>query len=420
MANTNAQGKVPNVAQHGYASFRTDVFGRIKVSEGFTLFDASHRYSQNGDFSDYTSGTASATHVQEQSTALLTVGTASGDKLYRETKKVFSYQPGKSLQILQTFVFGAPKANLRQRAGYFSIQNGFYLELNGTTVNLVKRDYTTGQIVETRIPQSQWNIDTLDGNGPSDITLDLSKAQILFTEIEWLGVGSVRMGFAIDGYFIPVHQFNHANNLDRVYMTTASLPCRYEIENTGVTTSSSSMKQICISIISNGGYQKQSISWTASRNTAVSVGTTYYPLVAIRLAAGREDSVILPANFAALPTTEGNFIISLIRNPASITEGTWSTHSNGNVEYNGSATSMTGGTVVGEYFLAGGSGPGGSGKSSAAVGLDINGIANFALQIGRTNASSVGGPVSDVYVVAARTVSDTGSLVASISWFDLL
>jgi hypothetical protein len=400
-------------------AFRTDMFGRTKTSDAFTLFDASHRYSQNGDFSDVTSGTASATHIQEQSTAALTVGTASGDKLYRETKKVFSYQPGKSLQVLQTFVFAPAKTNLRQRAGYFSTHNGFYLELDGTTVNFVRRSYASGGVVEIRVPQSEWNMDKLDGSGPSDVVLDLSKAQILWSEYEWLGVGSVRLGFAIDGVFITAHQFNHANNIDTVYMTTASLPCRYEIENTGTTASSSTMKQICISVVSNGGYQRQSISWTASRTTAVSVGTTYYPLVAIRLAAGREDSVILPANFAALPSTDGNFVISLIRNPDPITTGTWSTHSNDNVEYNNSATSMTGGTVVGEYFLAGGSGPGNSGKS-AAVGLDINGLANFALQLGRTNASSVGGPVSDVYVVAAKTLSGTGSVVGSISWFDLL
>jgi hypothetical protein len=395
------------------------MFGRTKTSDAFTLFDASHRYSQNGDFSDVTSGTASATHIPEQSTAALTIGTASGDKLYRETKKVFSYQPGKSLQVLQTFVFAPAKTNLRQRAGYFSTHNGFYLELDGTTVNFVRRSYASGGVVEIRVPQSEWNMDKLDGSGPSDVVLDLSKAQILWSEYEWLGVGSVRLGFAIDGVFITAHQFNHANNIDTVYMTTASLPCRYEIENTGTTASSSTMKQICISVVSNGGYQRQSISWTASRTTAVSVGTTYYPLVAIRLAAGREDSVILPANFAALPSTDGNFVISLIRNPDPITTGTWSTHSNDNVEYNNSATSMTGGTVVGEYFLAGGSGPGNSGKS-AAVGLDINGLANFALQLGRTNASSVGGPVSDVYVVAAKTLSGTGSVVGSISWFDLL
>lgn len=400
-------------------AYRTDMFGRTKVSEGFTLFDASHRYSQNGDFSDVTSGTASATHIQEQSTAALTIGTASGDKFYRETKKVFSYQPGKSLQVLQTFVLAAPKTNLRQRVGYFSTHNGFYLELDGTIVNFVKRSYTSGQIVETRVPQSEWNMDKLDGSGPSDVVLDLTKAQIMFSEYEWLGVGSVRLGFAIDGVFIIAHQFNHANRIDRVYITTASLPCRYEIENTGTTNSSSTMKQICISVISNGGYQKQSTSWTASRDVPISVGTSFYPVVAIRMASGREDSVIVPANFAALPTTDQNFIVALIKNPTSVTGGTWSTHSNQNIEYNNSATSMVGGTVVGEYFMAGGSGPGNSGKRSA-VGLDVNGIANFALQLGRTNASSVGGPVSDVYVVGVKTIASTGSVVGSISWFDLL
>jgi hypothetical protein len=80
---------------------------------------------------------------------------------------------------------------------------------------------------------------------------------------------------------------------------------------------------------------------------------------------------------------------------------------------------MDGGTIVGEYYMAGGSGPGNSGKSSA-VGLDVSGIANFALQLGRTNASSVGGPVSDVYVVAVKTLASTGSVVGAISWFDLL
>lgn len=418
MAST-PKNNVSKPSRDQWNAFRTDLFGRTKTSDAFTLFDASHRYSQNGDFSDVISGTASATHIPEQSTAALTVGTASGDKLYRETKKVFSYQPGKSLQVLQTFVLAAPKVNLRQRVGYFSTHNGFYLELDGTTVNFVRRSYASGQVVEIRVPQSEWNMDKLDGTGPSDVVLDLTKAQILFSEYEWLGVGSVRLGFAIDGVFIIAHQFNHANYVDTVYMTTASLPCRYEIENTGNTASSSTMKQICISVISNGGYQKQSTSWTASRDTAVSVSTTYYPIVAMRLASGREDSVILPANFAALPTTDANFIVALIKNPTSISGGTWSTHSNANVEYNDSATAMSGGTIVGKYFMAGGSGPGNSGKSSA-VGLDVNGLANFALQLGRTNASSVGGPVSDVYVVGVKTISGTGSVVGSISWFDLL
>jgi len=44
--------KIPNVKANGYGSFRTDMFGRIKVSEPYSLFDSSHRFTENGDFSD--------------------------------------------------------------------------------------------------------------------------------------------------------------------------------------------------------------------------------------------------------------------------------------------------------------------------------------------------------------------------------
>ena len=97
--------KVPNVKANGYGSFRTDMFGRIKVADAFTLFDSSHRYSENGDFSDLTANGGSVTYQARESTALLNVTGQNGSRAYRESKKVFPYQPGKSLQVMQTFVF---------------------------------------------------------------------------------------------------------------------------------------------------------------------------------------------------------------------------------------------------------------------------------------------------------------------------
>ncbi len=399
--------KIPNVSQHGYSSFRTDMFGRIKTSEGYVLFDSSHRYNENGDFSDIIETGASVSHIAEQSSSALTVSTTSGSKVYRETKKVFPYQPGKSLQIMQTFVFAPPKANLRQRAGYFGRQNGFYLEQDGTNVYFVKRSYITGSVVETRIPQSEWNVDPLNGSGPSDLTLDLSKAQILFSEYEWLGVGSVRMGFAIDGYFVICHQFNHANQIDTVYITTATLPVRYEIENTGTTSSSSTMKQVCVSVVSNGGYFKSSNVKTIVR-PSTTVGTSYYPLISIRMASGRTDSVIIPGLVDLFPTSSGDFEYSLIKNPTSITGGSWVLHSSANVEYNISATSMVGGESLLDGFF------GATNQSTSSGGTDA---ANFAFQLGRTNADT---PVSDVFVLAVKVVTGTGNVKSSLGWYDLL
>ena len=92
-----------------------DAFGRLRIAEPLTLFDSSHRYSDNGLWVDSITGTASATFSANEGLVNLTVGTASGDEIVRETYKVFAYQPGKSLLVMNTFVFGTAKANLRQR-----------------------------------------------------------------------------------------------------------------------------------------------------------------------------------------------------------------------------------------------------------------------------------------------------------------
>ena len=392
-------------------AFRSDMFGRTKVSEPFTIFDSQHRYKPSGDYSDITAGTATVTYDANKSMESLNVGTASGSKVERESRKVFPYQPGKSLQVFQTFCFAPAKTNLRQRAGYYSRTNGYYLELDGTQLSFVRRSFVTGQLVETRVLQSEWNIDKLDGTGPSDVLLDISKAQIMFSEYEWLGVGSVRLGFAIDGQFIIAHQFNHANYVEFPYITTASLPVRYEIENTGTTASASSLGQICTTVISNGGYSRRTENWSAARSTTTSVSSSYFPLVSIRLASGREDSVILPAAATILPIAQGNYQWAIIRN-AEITEGTWVPHtpSTGNVEYNITATAMTGGIEVAQGFLNSSN----QGSSTLSIG---DGFQRFDLQLGRTNSAT---PVSDTITLALRSLGGTQSGIGSLSWVDLL
>lgn len=391
--------------------FSSDMFGRLKTADAFTLFDSAHRYLDNGDYSDSTSGTASTSYNINTSTVSLTVGNADGDSVSRESKRIFPYQPGKSLQVMQTFVMAPAQENLRQRVGYFSRENGIYLEQDDTDVYIVKRTYASGTVSETRVAQANWNRDRLDGTTPSGLDLDLTKAQILVMEFEWLGVGSVRVGFAFDGNFVIAHQFNHANITDGVYMTTASLPVRYEITNTGVTTGSNSLKQICVTVISNGGYTPSAQYDAVKRTTPVSVGTTFYPIVSIRMAAGRTDSVILPIAVDALGLTAGAvYEWELLRN-ATLTGGSWGNHPNtGNVQTNSTTTAVSGGTRVrGGFFTAADKGAG------APVSLgDIN---DFELQLGRTNATT---PVSDTYTLVARTLTGTGDVVGTMSWIDIL
>lgn len=354
---------------------------------------------------------SSVSYSQDRSTAFLNIGTDSGGYVYRESSRVFTYQPGKSLQVMQTFVFNQPKTNLRQRVGYFSSQNGFFLEQNGTNVYLTKRSFITGSVVETQIPQSSWNLDPLDGTGPSRLTLDLSKAQILFSEYEWLGVGSVVMGFVINGSLIAVHKFDHANIISSVYITTATLPIRYEIENFGGNTASSStMQQICATVISNGGYEKKSIQSVVRRTTAVSASVvgTIYPILSIRLASDRLNAVILPAQYHLQPTATGKYEFFLIKN-GTLTGASFNTTDFPNVDYDISATGISGGTIVDHgYFDQ-------TAQASAALGVEA--AYNFAYQLGRNSFTST----SDILTLAFATSTSGGAPAAlgSLAFFDL-
>lgn len=391
-----------NVNFYGAA---VDAFGRARFSQPVTLFDAKHVYSESGQFTSSTSGTATESYLTNESSMKLEIGTASGDKIIRESKRVFSYQPGKSLLVLMTMVFGAPKANLRQRIGYFGTNNGIFLEQDGTTINMVKRSYVTGAVVDTKVAKADWNGDKLDGTGPSGLTLDLTKSQILWTDIEWLGVGSVRCGFIINGKYVICHTFHNANLVDAVYMTTANLPVRYEIENTGATASSSFMKAICVSVVSEGGYERKVQPALVRMTATTSVGTSFEPLMTVRLASDRLDAIILPNKYSAQPTSNALYEIALIKN-ATLTGASYDTTTYENFDFDITATALTGGTIIRSDYVGS--------TNQASPQLDVNGSYNWALQLGRTLAG-----VSDTLTVAARVTASTGDIAGTFEIYDL-
>jgi hypothetical protein len=247
---TTSSGQPLNVAtasgdavQVQAATVAGDAFGRLRTSTPLTLFDSSHRYADNGKWSTATGVNSTATFSSGEGLMNLTVDTTSGAFVTRETKTVSSYQPGKSLQVLNTFVMAPADENLRQRSGYFGADNGIYFEVSGNAEPcFVKRSSVGGSLSETRVYQSEWQYDKLDGTGRSGFVLDPAKAQIFWTDIEWLGLGTVRTGFVINGQLVHCHSFDHANLITSTYITTASLPLRTEIENLGTTSASSTLK----------------------------------------------------------------------------------------------------------------------------------------------------------------------------------
>lgn len=357
-----------------------DAFGRLRVSGPYTLFDSQNRYFMNNKFYSNVTGSGSVTYLSSESSVLLSV---SGGNIKRETKNVFAYQPGKSLLILSTFVMtDGPDF---QRVGYYNDLNGVFVE-KSSDIFIVLRNNG----VDTKVSQSQWNVYKCPG-------LDLTKVQIFWIDIEWLGAGSVRTGFVIDGKFITVHSVHNANRINSVYMTTAILPVRYEISGSGT------MKQICTSVISEGGYDPKLPLFVQVRGTtdanAVSllVAGTQYPIISLRLKTGYFDSIVKPKVIDILTLSNQNVSWYLILNPV-LTGSSWGSHTNSNIiEVDTSATSLSGGTIIMSGYV--------SQKSTVQIPSD-----ELDFTIGRTNLAS------DILTLAITPFNNNVNACAMIGW----
>jgi hypothetical protein len=304
------------------------------------------------------------------------------------------------------------KTGLTQRVGYYGVDNGFYLEQADSSVSFVKRSVVTGSLVNTPILQADWNGDKLDGTGPSGLTLDLTKAQILWMDLEWLGVGSVRMGFVINGQFILCHTFNHANIIASTYITTASLPLRYEIFNTAGTTGASTLKQVCSTVISEGGYElrgkQQSIGTPITAPMTFAVAGTYYPVVGIRLISTRLDAIVIATAISLIGLGNGkNYQWRVVNGNVAISGGSWvPAGGDSAVEYNITGTSATGGRILASGYV--------NSSNQGSPSINILKEALFANQLERNPFTNT--PYEFVVEMAIDTVGGVLGAYASIDW----
>ena len=396
----------------GFEDTAIDSFARLKVANPVTIFDSQHRHKDNGKFDTLVVNGGTATHDPNESTIKMTIGITAGAKVIRQSRASFAYQPGKSLLVLNTFAMDSGKANLTQRVGYFNDNNGVYLEkggLQGQTLYLGLRSSVTGSSADTRVSQDQWNGDRFDGSGPSGRTLDTTKGNIMWMDVEWLGVGDVRCGFIVDGRPVVAHTFHHENVKPTTYMTTAVLPIRYEIFNGNTAGSGSTLRQICSTVISEGGYNARSVRQNAGVGLTAAAGqktmadaSIYYPILSIRLAQSRIDSVVVPSQLDIITDSKGIYHYKLLVN-ATLTGASWQTHPSGTVEFDSAATSFSGGVEVGCGLF----------KETSLIRLE--GPDNFNYQLG----SSIGG-TADTLTLVLSCHGANSKISADMGWEELV
>ena len=414
---------ITGTASVSFADEATDAFGRLRVSNPYTLYDTQARYYDHEQFSSNIAGTANVVYNSNSSTFELNVSVGNGDSVQRETTKTFPYQPGKSLLIFHTFCMNTPKANLRQRAGYFGVDNGVFFEVNGTTLNMVIRSKSTGVVIEDRIAQANWNGDRLNGaggvNNPSGITLNPALDQIWFCDIEWLGVGSVRVGFVINGILYTCHTFNHANTPSTLtatntttYMTTATLPLRYEITNTGATASASMLRQVCSSVISEGGFQlsgsgnPRAASHVIGAPVRLPNDDSFLPVIAIRLKSTMLDAVVVPINYSLVPVSQSIFQFRVYKR-AITSGGTWvDSAADSAVQYNLAPTALVSGDIAEQSFIN---------STNQSSGAPTQEAFTFTYQLEREPFTGV----AYEYLIMMATTGTNQDVYASLEWQEI-
>jgi len=293
-----------------------DAFYRLRVSEPVTLFEGSTIYDSSSVYFDNDLTTnASITGPNNSATMILTVNAGAVQNQYAARQSHFyaHYQPGKSFLSMMSFSFGPAVAGIAKRVGMYDVDNantnnplnGILLEqtTSGLTWYLYKGDGTSQSAA-----QAAWNVDPLNGSGPSGFNLTTLKAEqnlLAFVDLEWLGVGRVRVGLFINGVPVICNVFNN-NGFSVPYLNNPLLPIRYEVRRiVNTLTAAASINAICCSIMSEGGFDPIGVVRTfQSGQLSLSNADIKYSL-AIRLRSGYPRAIISPISLEMVSDLTG-------------------------------------------------------------------------------------------------------------------
>jgi len=394
----------------------------VRVSDPQTIWDSKLLNDNKALFwDDQETAGASTTSSYNTNKSSVTIGVdagAAGTRV-RQTKQRFNYQPGKSHLIFITATPGSASGTVVKRVGYFDDNNGLFLQVDADGIHFVLRSYTSGSAVDDKASQANWNINRLDGTetssdyivdtvqgfkSPNPYTIDITKAQIIVFDLEWLGVGSVRCGFVIDGNPIYVHQFNQANNDTGVYMTTPNLPIRYEISSTS-TGVAGSLECICSTVISEGGLEETGFLRTLSTGGTqcdADTADTIYAVIGTKLKSTHLDQVYRIKKLSMLEEGKADFEWLLLLNPTVAGTFTYSDVSNSAIQaaYGATANTVTGGTLIAGGFSSAGNAISDDILNSIYAGSTISGTA-------------------DEMVLCVRPLSANADIQATLTYLEL-
>lgn len=211
----------------------TSAFGEASVSELTPQVGLRFNYGVNERL--YTDLSAnSGTFTIANGLASVQSGTNAAGLGAMHSVDVLTYIPGLGATARFTAGFTACVADSTQYAGVIDASDGFAFGCNGASFGLLRlKDGTPNWIAQT-----SWNVDKMDGNGPSGMTIDITKLNVYQIQYQWLGAGQINYFLEDEatGKLDLVHEIKYANQNTTPTVSNPTLPLALHSENTGNTT----------------------------------------------------------------------------------------------------------------------------------------------------------------------------------------
>lgn len=264
---------------------------------------------------------------------------AANDFVKRETSNVIPYIPGKEQFATLACRFDIPVAGITRRIGMYNDDNGVFFEDDGTGDYFLVVKKNGIETVRVGRNAGEWNGDTLEGDGRSQLIANPLAQQLLGIEYEWYGSGQIKFGYVIDGEFHVIHTVNNANNTVGTWTKTPFLPLRQELIADGTYSGPPQYFYLSsTSVIAEGGVEDIGTIHNAengldfvSSAPSVEIDTTtnnltlakvFYPLLSLRLKDIALSAAVKIAEMQVSSVDNTNLYFMLVRN-ATLTGATF-------------------------------------------------------------------------------------------------
>lgn len=215
------------------ASNPKTAYDELPVANYSPVAQISFPYNINTDIVNVTE-TAGGTVIQDFNMAVLNTSATTASSATVTSIGQIPFRPGQGhIGRLSCLFDGVPTSTGYMGIGLGDADNGYGFLLDSAAFNI---SYRTNGVPQPNIPQTSWNVDKMDGTGPSGMTLDITKGnayQISYGD----GFGCINFSIesATTGDYVLVHIL-HVANLNILPSTyNSTFPLRAEVSNGGGT-----------------------------------------------------------------------------------------------------------------------------------------------------------------------------------------